>query len=118
MDKDNIRHYINIVAVAFLFLVFGIWELINPQYWQGFVPSILYSLNITLLIMIHGAVLSLLGIWILIGKWLKIAAIVGTLVMAQIVMSLIISSGFSDIVVRDFTILLFVLSLAFEKSKD
>ncbi len=115
MEKNKIRRCLSIGASAFIFLVFGIWELVNPEYWARFVPSSLFNFNPTILIIVHGIILTLLGVWLITGKWLRVAAIAGTLVMAQIVLSLIVSSGFSDLVVRDFTIMLFVLSLAFEE---
>lgn len=114
MESGRIRHYLVIGAASFIFLIFGVWELINPQYWVGFVPQFLLTFYPTILVIIHGIVLTFLGIWIATGKWLRIAAIVGTLVMAQIVISLLVLSGFSDLLVRDVTILLFILSLVFE----
>jgi len=117
MEAEKIRQYIAIAAASFIFLVFGIWELIDPQHWIGFVPASFYIFDPTILVVMHGIILTVLGIWIITGKWLRIAAIFGTLVMAQIVIALFILSRFSDLFVRDFTILLFVLSLAFEDNK-
>ena len=117
MEKERIRHCIVVGASAFIFLAFGVWEIVNPQYWVGFVPPILFSFNLTLLILIHGITITVLGLWILTGKWLRLASIIGTLAMLQIVISLVISSGFSDLFVRDFAIMLFILSLAFEENK-
>ena len=116
MNTSKIGYYLRISSASFIFLAFGIWEIINPEYWQGFVPSVLFKFNITLLILAHGIVLAILGAWLLTGKWLKAAAVTGTIIMAQIVISLFLSSGFSDLLVRDFAIMLFVLSLAFENN--
>lgn len=116
MNNNKIRRYIVIGASSFLFLVFGIWELVDPNYWVGYVPPMLFKLmRPNILVIIHGIILAILGLWIITGKQLKIAAIVGTLVMLQIVLALLISSGFTDLFVRDFAIMLFVLSLVFEE---
>ncbi|HLG24867.1 MAG TPA: hypothetical protein VI564_08105 [Candidatus Nanoarchaeia archaeon] len=118
MEKEKIRHYLVVFGSAFLFLAFGIWELIDPMYWAGFVPPFMSGfLDAKILVLIHGIVLTVLGVWLVIGKWMKYASIVGALVMAQIIVELIVSSGFTDLFVRDFAILLFVLSLYFEESK-
>ena len=85
MENSKIMHYILIFAAAFVMLSFGIWELINPGYWAGFVPSFLSPLNILLLVRIHGAVLTILGLWFLSGKKIKLASIIGAIILLEIV---------------------------------
>ena len=115
MDSNKVRRYIVSAGLAFIFLSFGMWELIEPKYWIGFIPSFMLSIIPgTILIIIHGIVLAILGLWILSQKYLKYASLLGTAVMVQIIVSLIMTSGFSDILVRDIGILLFVVSLYFE----
>ena len=113
MDNNKIRHYIAKYAIVFIFLVFGIWELIDPGYWSAFVPSFL-SNNALLLVRIHGTILSILAIWLAIGIYFRIAAVISSLIMLDIVVSLFISSGFSDLLVRDIVILLLAISLIFD----
>ena len=115
MENSKIMHYILIFAAAFVMLSFGIWELINPGYWAGFVPSFLSPLNILLLVRIHGAVLTILGLWFLSGKKIKLASIIGAIILVDIVISILISGGFSDLLVRDIAILLLIIALYFDE---
>ncbi len=118
MQGEKIRHWMSIGAVSFIFLVFGIWELTKPDYWIGYVPSFAYKLlDPLILVRIHGFVLLIAGIWILSRRYLKYSAVIGSLIMADIVVTLFITSGFTDLLVRDIGIMLFVLSLAFDEQK-
>lgn len=109
-----VRHYLMVAAMAFIFITFGVWELINPQFWNSYVPSFLYAFNLNTLVTIHGAVLTLAGLWLLSGKFRKYAAILSTLIMLEIVGSLVLESGFSPLLVRDATILIVSVALIFD----
>ena len=115
MEKNKIRYWLHIASASFLFLAFGIWEIISPKSFVGYLPSFLLTENATTFVIIHGMVLTALGIWIITGKWLKAASAVGALMILQIIFDLIVSSGFTDLLVRDIALLMFVLSLAFEE---
>ena len=118
MDNNQIRRWIAVLAVSFIFISFGVWELIDPQTWLGFVPSFLATLSFVLtLVRIHGLILTILGLWFIWGKYTKLASILGTLVILDIVVELFISSGWTDLLVRDIGIMLLVLSFAFEKDR-
>lgn len=111
------HHKSRIIArfgILFLFLTFGIWEIIDPNYWIGFAPSfIAKSTSALLMIKIHGIVLSIIGTGIFFSKYVKFFAFLATVIMAQIVLSLWLASGFSDLLVRDIAILIFAISLMF-----
>ncbi|MBU6431498.1 MAG: hypothetical protein KGJ58_03905 [Patescibacteria group bacterium] len=111
------RHKSRIIArfgIFFLFLSFGIWEIIDPAYWIGFAPSfIAKSASALLLVKVHGITLSIIGAGILFSKHVRFFAFLATAVMVQIIASLWIASGFSDILVRDIAILIFAFSLIF-----
>ncbi len=119
MKNEAVRHYLTVYAVTFIFLVFGVWEIVNPQYWSVFVPSFISGLfnSINFLVQIHGFVLVVLAISLIFGFKRKLTAILGTLIMADIVFSLFIGSGFSDLLIRDIVITLFVASLYFDNYK-
>jgi hypothetical protein len=51
-----------------------------------------------------------------VGRKMRYVAILGSLMLLQIVLALIVESGFNDLVVRDVTIFLFVASLIFVKA--
>lgn len=111
------HHKSRIIArfgILFLFLTFGIWEIIDPNYWIGFAPSfIAKSAGALLMIKIHGIVLSIIGAGIFFSRYVKFFAFLATMIMVQIVVSLWLASGFSDLLVRDVAILIFAISLMF-----
>lgn len=119
MKNETIRHYLSLYAVSFIFIVFGIWEISNPLYWSGFVPSFISKIfsNINLLVQIHGIILAAVGMMFAFDFRTKVASAIGTLVMLDIVFSLVFESGFSSLVVRDFVILLLVASVFFDDYK-
>jgi uncharacterized membrane protein len=120
MESEKIRHYLATYAVSFIFIIFGIWEIINPQYWAGFVPSFVSRLpgSANFLVQIHGIVLAAAAISLAFDFKRKIAAALGTLMMLGIVISLYIDSGFSTLLIRDIAITLFVASLFFDDYKE
>ena len=112
------HHKSRIIArfgILFLFLTFGIWEIVNPDYWIGFAPAfIAKSSNAIMLVKIHGIILSMVGAGIFISRrHFRFFAILATVIMIQIVVSLWFASGFSDLLVRDIAILIFTVSLMF-----
>lgn len=109
------RKTITKLGIAFIFITFGIWEIVDPAYWSGFVPKFFEGLiDLFLAVRIHGIVLLALGLGVLSGFKTRELGIASTLVMASIVFSLLINFGFSDILVRDVVILLFASTLIFE----
>lgn len=102
-------------GALFLFLTFGVWEIVVPDYWIGFVPSfVAKSFNVLLLVKIHGIVLSVIGAGIFFSrKYSRLFAILAVVMMIQVVVSLWFTSGFSDLFVRDIAILIFTISLMF-----
>lgn len=110
------RNLVTKIGIAFIFVTFGIWEIIDPGYWSGFVPRFIEGLiDTSLAVRIHGVVLLILGIGVLSGIQTRKFGFAATLIMASIVLSLIINFGFSDILVRDIVILLFASTLVLEK---
>ena len=118
MENNKVRYYINILGVSFLFLAFGIWEIIDPDYWLGFVPSHTFGLDINMLVRVHGLILTVIGVLILSGYLAKWAALVGTLVIGHIVAILWISSGFTDLVIRDISLMILTFALFFEDHQN
>jgi len=109
------RKLITRIGISFIFVIFGVWEIVQPGYWSGFVPRFLKDfVDLSLAVQIHGATLLALGLGVLSGFQTKKFGIASTLVMASIVFSLILNFGFSDILIRDVVILLFASTLIFE----
>jgi hypothetical protein len=102
------------IAAAFIFGVFGVWEVVQPAYWIGFVPNFLSTaINPIPLVIVHGIVLTLVGIAFVGNRYVKFAAIVATLLMLQIIIFLFAVAGFNEILVRDMSIMLFTASFIF-----
>lgn len=115
----QLKNVLSRFAVSFIFISFGLWEIINPLSWISFVPDFLSRLSfVSTLITIHGIVLIVLGAWFLWGKKIRIAAVLSSLVMLDIIIGLIISSGWSDLLIRDIGIFIFILSFVFEKENN
>ena len=116
--NDKIRHILTRLAVAQVLIIFGIWEIVQPVYWNSFVPAFVSSfMNINLFVQLHGIFILILGVAILIGAYLRISATLAALTTLAVIVFLLISSGFSDIIVRDVVIVLAAASLVFDDVK-
>lgn len=115
-SSKNLRKLIPRLGISFIFITFGIWEIIQPGYWTGFVPRFLKDfIDVSLTVQIHGAILLVLGLGLMSGFQTKKLGIASTLIMLSIVFSLLLNFGFSDILVRDIVILLFASTLIFDE---
>ena len=116
--NDKIRHILTRLAVAQVLIIFGMWEIVQPVYWNSFVPTFVSSfMNINLFVQLHGIFILILGVAILIGAYLRISAALAALTTLAVIAFLLISSGFSDIIVRDVVIVLAAASLVFDDVK-
>jgi hypothetical protein len=108
-------------GLAFCFLSIGIWEIVQPDYWFGYVPSFAMALgDMGLMVRLHGVVLTVIGAAVLFGIRLRIASGLAALMLLQIVAALALESGFSEIFLRDVAILALacaVFAHTFEKSE-
>ena len=116
--NDKVRHILTRFAVAQVLIIFGIWEIVQPVYWNSFVPTFVSSfMNINLFVQLHGTFILILGAAILIGAYLRISAALAVLTTLAIIVFLLVSSGFSDIIVRDIVIVLAAASLVFDDTR-
>ncbi len=119
MKHEAIRKYLTNYSLALIFIVFGIWELVNPVYWSGFVPALISNfLGNIMIVRVHGLVLAAIGVALAVGYKIKLASAIGTLVMLGIVISLYIEAGFTTILVRDFVIMCFTASIFFDNYRE
>ncbi len=113
--NDQIRHILMRLAVAVVFVAFGIWEIVQPSYWTAFVPSALSGLaSATLLVNLHGMLLLLVGLAILFGAYLRFASALAVLIMLEVTVGLWLESGFTDLIVRDLALLIIAVALYFD----
>jgi hypothetical protein len=116
---DNIQDKIIRFSIVFIFIVFGVWEFIAPQYWVVFVPKFVSAVfNPLFATRIHGLLLISLGIFLILEFKKFIISIISTLIMLSVVISVFIYYGFSDTLVRDIVILLCTSSLILSSRKN
>ncbi|HET8603602.1 MAG TPA: hypothetical protein VFM09_06715 [Marmoricola sp.] len=96
-------------ARALLALVlgwFGYHELVQPALWTGYVPLVPASSSLAvLLVLAHGWLLLVLAVALLAGIAVRAVAAVAVLLLLEIVISLTVTTGLSDLVLRDVGVL-------------
>lgn len=108
------------LSLAFVFGWFGISEILNPVYFNGYLPLFAASLpffNSNLFIQTHGAILTLLSLCLIFKFHLRLTGILNILVLMQIIISLLLISGFNEIVARDIGLFGLALSVWLYETK-
>jgi len=93
------------VLLGLVLAWFGYHELVQPSLWTGYVPVVSGSTLLVILVLVHGWLLLMLAIAIIAGIAVRAVAAVSVVLLLQIVTSLTISSGLSDLVLRDVGVL-------------
>jgi uncharacterized membrane protein YphA (DoxX/SURF4 family) len=90
------------VALGLVLAWFGYHELIRPGEWTGYVPVVSPSSSLAIvLVLAHGWVLLVLAVALVAGIVPRVAAAIAALAMLEIVISLTVSGGLSDLILRD-----------------
>jgi len=90
------------VALGLVLLWFGLHELLQPSLWTGYVPVIAGSSKFAIaLVLLHGWALVVMAVALTLGIAPRVAAAVSALMLLEIVVSLSVTGGLSDIVARD-----------------
>ncbi|MGO8958178.1 MAG: hypothetical protein ACLQFR_12530 [Streptosporangiaceae bacterium] len=85
---------------------FGYHELIQPAQWTGYVPGVHSASSFAIiLVLAHGWVLAVLAVALIAGIAYRLAAALAAILLLQIVVSLTISAGLSDLTLRDIGVL-------------
>lgn len=99
------------LVLGLVLLWFGLHELLQPSLWTGYVPVISATSKFALLmVLLHGWVLVLTGAALLLGIAPRLAGALSALLLLEIVLSLSVTGGVSDLVARDLGV--FGLALA------
>lgn len=100
------------IAIGLIFVVFALDQFIRPEYWFGYLPGWVVSIGVApeTLIMLNATFDMLLGVALLAGLFTRIAAIVATLHLFSIALSL----GYNDIAVRDIVLGIIALAIALQ----
>jgi uncharacterized membrane protein YphA (DoxX/SURF4 family) len=85
---------------------FGFHELVQPSLWTGYVPLVSpASAAAVVLVLVHGWLLLVLAVAIIAGIATRAAAAAAAVLLLEIVISLAITGGLSDLVLRDVGVL-------------
>ena len=91
---------------------FGYHELVAPNIWTGYVPFLPPTSQISqLLVLVHGVILCILAVGLVVGIMPRILAGIASITMLEIVISLTVTAGLSDLVLRDIGVLGLALSV-------
>jgi hypothetical protein len=91
---------------------FGYHELMTPQLWTGYVPGVAATSDFAVVIVLaHGWLLLVLAAAMIAGTGLRLAAAAAALLLLQIVITLAVTGGLTDLTLRDLGVLGLALCL-------
>jgi uncharacterized membrane protein YphA (DoxX/SURF4 family) len=91
---------------------FGYHELVQPALWTGYVPVLASrSTAATVLVLAHGWILMMLAVALVAGLVVRLAAAVTAVLILQIVITLTVTGGLTDLTMRDVGVLGLALAL-------
>ena len=94
------------VLLGLVLLWFGYHELVDPLLWTGYVHVLPATSHVAeVLVLGHGWLLVMLAVAIVVGIAPRLSAAIAVLLMAEIVISLVVTGGLSDLVLRDVGVL-------------
>lgn len=94
------------VLLGLVLAWFGYHELVRPGLWTGYVPVLSPGSSVSvILVLAHGWVLMVLAVALVAGIVPRAAAAVAAVALTEIVISLAVSGGLSDLVLRDVGVL-------------
>jgi uncharacterized membrane protein YphA (DoxX/SURF4 family) len=100
------------VLLGLVLAWFGYHELVQPALWTGYVPVLASTSSLTvILVLAHGWVLLVLAVALIAGIAPRAAAMVAAILLLEIIVSLIVTGGLSDLILRDVGVLGLALSL-------
>ncbi len=115
MKKINQKTILSF-ALGFVVIWFGVNEILHPASWTAFVPSFIENLiagvSISSLVVLHGLVLCILGVLIVLNRLRRPAAILLCLMLLEIILHFIFTTGLEEIAVRDIGLLGMAIALA------
>ena len=94
------------VLLGLVLAWFGYHELVRPSLWTGYVPVLSPSSGLAvILVLAHGWVLLLLAVALVAGVAARTAAALAAVLVLEIVISLTVTGGLSDLTIRDVGVL-------------
>lgn len=90
------------ILLALVLAWFGYHELIRPGLWTGYVPVVAPASVVAIIaVLAHGWVLLMLAVMLAAGIATRLAALLAAAVLLEIIISLTVSAGLSDLTLRD-----------------
>jgi uncharacterized membrane protein YphA (DoxX/SURF4 family) len=100
------------VLLGLVLAWFGYHELVAPRLWTGYVPGVGASSQVAVvMVLVHGWALLVLAVAIVTGLALRLAAAVAAVLVLQIVITLMVTGGLTDLTLRDAGVLGLAISL-------
>jgi uncharacterized membrane protein YphA (DoxX/SURF4 family) len=100
------------ILLALVLAWFGYHELVRPGLWTGYVPVVSPSSSLAIAaVLIHGWVLLVLAVALAAGIATRAAALLAAVLLLEIVISLTITGGLSDLTLRDVGVLGLAITL-------
>jgi hypothetical protein len=100
------------VLLGLVLAWFGYHELVRPSLWTGYVPVLSPASGLSvILVLAHGWVLLLLAVALAAGIAARTAAAIAAALLFEIVISLAVIGGLSDLTLRDVGVLGLALCL-------
>src|SRR5712691_4505359 len=94
------------VLLGLVLAWFGYHELVQPSLWTGYVPLVAASSSLgVLLVLAHGWLLLILAVAMIAGIAVRVAAAISAVLLLEIVISLTVTGGLSDLTLRDVGVL-------------
>jgi uncharacterized membrane protein YphA (DoxX/SURF4 family) len=90
------------ILLALVLAWFGYHELVRPSLWTGYVPVVSpSSMAAIIAVLAHGWVLLMLAVALAAGIATRLAALLAAAVLLEIIISLTVTAGLSDLTMRD-----------------
>ena len=100
------------ILLALVLAWFGYHELVRPGLWTGYVPVVSPASSLAIVaVLIHGWLLLVLAVALAAGLATRPAALLAAVLLLEIVISLTISGGLSDLTMRDAGVLGLAITL-------
>lgn len=94
------------VLLGLVLAWFGYHELVAPGLWTGYVPGMAAGSQLAVvLVLVHGWVLLVLAVAMVAGVGLRLVAAIAALLVLQIVITLTVTGGLTDLTLRDVGVL-------------
>lgn len=94
------------VLLGLVLAWFGYHELVRPALWTGYVPILSATSSVAVIaVLAHGWLLLVLAVALIVGVAPRAAAAVAAILLVEIVISLTVTGGLSDLTLRDVGVL-------------